>query len=300
LIVAEGICKYLLLIARPSVLQSKSECLILLGFTVVRCSVNRFLPVIVGFIAVFSFAWCAGDDEKTKLGKPESDLGSQASREAIQEALAVFNPLIGGWRGVGQPVRGSNKGSWTERAEWVWELKKERVGIRYVVKNGKQLSGALLTWDPRQKEFELVATLPDQSERVYRGTHSGNKLTLQSAPGESGDVHQIVVTQLSEIRTLVLFQARSKGQQQFARVAEVGYTREGTTLAEEGVVGPECIVTGGKGTMKTVYKGKTYWFCCTGCREAFNDDPDTIIAQAEEKAAKKKAEKGKKAEKAKS
>ena len=45
-----------------------------------------------------------------------------------------------------------------------------------------------------------------------------------------------------------------------------------------------------------MYKGKTYWFCCTGCRDAFLDDPDTIIAQAEENAKKKKeaaAKKGK-------
>ena len=48
--------------------------------------------------------------------------------------------------------------------------------------------------------------------------------------------------------------------------------------------------------MSTVYKGKTYYFCCTGCRDAFLDDPDTIIAQAEEKTKKKKeaaAKKGK-------
>ena len=59
-------------------------------------------------------------------------------------------------------------------------------------------------------------------------------------------------------------------------------------------------MTGGKGTMSTVYKGKTYWFCCTGCRDAFNDDPDAIIAQAEERAAKKKAERAKKGNKEKS
>ena len=62
----------------------------------------------------------------------------------------------------------------------------------------------------------------------------------------------------------------------------------GALLHAEVAGEPECIVTGGKGTMSTVYKGKTYWFCCTGCRDAFLDDPDMIIAQAEQKAAKKK------------
>jgi len=238
-------------------------------------------------------------DSKPRV-EVKSDSGTNESRAAIQEALAELNPLVGGWRGVGQPVRLSNKGSWTETADWVWEIKKEHVGIRYAVKDGKHLASALLTWNPEKKEFILTATLPDKSERVYTGKSSGNKLTLESQPDSSGDVHQIVVTQLNEKRTLVLFQIRSKDQKQFNRVAEVGYTREGTRLADDGVGGPECIVTGGKGTMSTIYKGKTYWFCCTGCRDAFNDDPDTIIAQAEARAAKKKAEADNKEKKAKS
>ncbi|MSR57709.1 MAG: YHS domain-containing protein [Planctomycetaceae bacterium] len=41
--------------------------------------------------------------------------------------------------------------------------------------------------------------------------------------------------------------------------------------------------------MSTVYKGQTYWFCCTGCRDAFNDDPEGIIADAAKRAEKKKA-----------
>jgi YHS domain-containing protein len=238
----------------------------------------------------------AAADEKSKKSESKPDAATPAAaRVAAQEALADFNPLVGGWRGVGQPVRNSNKGSWSETAEWLWEIKKEHVGVRYNVKEGKHLTSALVTWDPEEKDYVLEATLPDKSERTYTGKLSGNKLTFESPADSSGNVHQIVVTQLNEKRTLVLFQVRAKDQKQFARVAEVGYTRDGTRLAEEGVGGPECIVTGGKGTMSTVYKGKTYWFCCTGCRDAFLDDPDAIIAQAETKAAKKKAEVGKKA-----
>jgi len=234
-------------------------------------------------------------EDKAKTGESKSDPATlAATRAAAQDALAELNPLVGGWRGVGQPVRNSNKGSWSETAEWMWEIKKEHVGVRYNVKEGKQLTTALVTWDPEKRDFVLATTLPDKSERTYAGKMSGNKLTFESQPDSRGDVHQIVVTQLNEKRTLVLFQIRPKDQKQFTRVAEVGYTREGTKLAEEGVGGPECIVTGGKGTMSTVYKGKTYWFCCTGCRDAFNDDPDAIIAQAEAKAARKKADAAKK------
>jgi len=248
------------------------------------------------FVAVVMAAMVRGDEEQTEkkeAGKQEVKEIGKEQRAAIQEALAEFNPLVGAWRGVGQPVRNSNKGSWKESAEWVWEIKKDRLGIRYTVKDGKHMQSALLTYDPDEEKFVLEATLSDKSQRTYTGTAMGVRLTLVSPADDEGNVHQIVLTRLTEKRTLVLLQVRKKDQPQFTRVGEVGYTREGTHLAEDTPSGPECIVTGGKGTMSTVYKGTTYWFCCTGCRDAFLDDPDTIITQAQERAAKKKAEKTK-------
>ena len=38
---------------------------------------------------------------------------------------------------------------------------------------------------------------------------------------------------------------------------------------------------------KTVYKGKTYYVCCGGCRDAFKDDPETYIKEFEAKQPKK-------------
>ena len=92
---------------------------------------NRFsqFALSAAVCLLLAFAALAGDD--SKKSKSKSDQPSPASREASQEALAEFNSLVGGWRGVGQPQRNSNKGSWTESAEWVWEIKKEHVGIRY-------------------------------------------------------------------------------------------------------------------------------------------------------------------------
>ena len=248
---------------------------------------NRNLAWSAAVLQIVFVAALSGAEDAAKEVKKISPEAT-ASREAAQRELAEFNSLIGGWRGVGQPVRNSTKGSWTETAEWIWDLKSERVAIRFSVKDGKQLLAARLCWDAENKEFEFLATTPDKTERAYRGARAGNKLTLETSPSDTGEIHQIVVTQLNEKRTLMLFQSKSKTQQQFNRVAEVGYTREGPKLAEEGIDGPECIVTGGKGTMKTEYKGKTYWFCCTGCRDAFQDDPDGVIAQAAERAAKKK------------
>ena len=69
----------------------------------------------------------------------------------------------------------------------------------------------------------------------------------------------------------------------FNRVAEVGYTRDGVRLATSASSGPECIVTGGTGTMEVKYKGETYYVCCTGCKQAFEDDPEGVIREAAER-----------------
>ena len=53
-----------------------------------------------------------------------------------------------------------------------------------------------------------------------------------------------------------------------------------------GQKGPECIVTGGLGTMQVSFGGNTYYVCCTGCRDAFNDDPAKIIAEYKARKAK--------------
>ena len=59
-------------------------------------------------------------------------------------------------------------------------------------------------------------------------------------------------------------------------------------MAVAGSSGPECVVTGGLGTISVNYKGKTYYVCCTGCRDEFKDNPEKYIKEYEEKKAKEK------------
>jgi YHS domain-containing protein len=212
------------------------------------------------------------------------------SKEASKQALSEFNSLIGGWRGVGLPKRGSRTGAWIEKAEWVWNFDKNRVGIRYDIDKGKLLKTALLTYDLPTKTYRLHGQFADKAERDYTGQMVGKKLVLKTKPCDDGYVHRISVTRLNEKRTLVLFEKRRTKQNFYSRVAEIGYTRAGTSLAFEGAGEPECVVTGGKGTSKVSYKGKTYYVCCTGCRQAFEEDPEGVIADYRKKKAKEAAE----------
>ena len=77
---------------------------------------------------------------------------------------------------------------------------------------------------------------------------------------------------------------KPSGRTLFAKKLEVGYTREGVTFGvEAGGKKPVCVVTGGLGTMTVSYMGQTYYVCCTGCRDAFNDNPAKILAEFNKK-----------------
>lgn len=250
------------------------------------------LRVCVGLLLLTSLLLAgivAADDDAEKLASNVTAEDRAAARAALEE----FNSLIGEWRGVGQVRRGSNRGAWLEQAEWVWRIKSDQPALRYKVEKGNQLKTATLTYVPAEKIFHLVAVLPDDAKRKYAGQLEDGKLVLESPADADGAAHRITVTRLNEKRTLVLFQKRGAKQKRFSRVAEVGYTREGTKLAEVGGGSPECIVTGGKGTSTIEYKGKTYYLCCSGCREAFLDDPEGIIAEAKERLEKRRAKKSK-------
>lgn len=216
---------------------------------------------------------------------------SEAPKPAAIRALQEFNVLIGGWRGVGQPKRGSQNGAWQERAESLWELKPQSTGIRWNVDAGKQWKSALLGYDETNKQFTLAVKLLDDTSRTYKGKMDEKRLVMDSGPDSGKEIHRVTLTVLNENRLTVLLEKRPEQQSFFTRVAEIGYQRDGTRLAVAGSSGPECVVTGGLGTIPVTHKGKTYYVCCTGCRDAFNDDPEGILADYQKRKAEEKAKK---------
>lgn len=210
------------------------------------------------------------------------DSSAKPDAAAEKAALAAFNGLIGDWRGAGQIRRGSNQGAWTETAAWVWDFE-QGVAIRYDVADGQHIKTARLTYDPKSEKYQFAVTLPDDSTRTYSGNFDKDKLIAESDADSAGDLHRVTLTQLNEKRTLVLFEKRREAQKTWQRVAEVGYTRAGTRLADKDSNGPECVVTGGLGTITVSYKGQTYYVCCSGCKQAFDADPEGILAEYAER-----------------
>ncbi|MBC8290243.1 MAG: hypothetical protein H8E37_07990 [Planctomycetes bacterium] len=216
---------------------------------------------------------------------------TKAEKAAAQKALEPFNSYVGGWRGAGQVRRGSRTGAWQENGIFVWNFDNGGVGIQYDVKKGKHIRQGLLTWDAKAKKFRLDATFADKVKRKFTGEFAKNAFVLESEPDAKDYVSRVTIRQLNEKRMLVLYETRKASQSFYRRLGEVGYTREGTRLATSDSTGPECVVTGGAGTIAVSFKGKTYYVCCTGCRDAFNDDPEGILADYKAKLEERKKKK---------
>lgn len=226
-------------------------------------------------------AWAALTADEPSAAKP-------APSEDVIEALADYNLLVGEWRGIGQPKRGSQQGAWQETGACVWELTKEHTGLRWNAEKGKLWSSFLISFSPAEKSYTITLSQADESVRTFTGALEKNKLVVESPADKSGEVQRLTWSVLNENRLIVLLEKRQEQQSFYNRVAEIAFQRQGTKLEASSGGGPECVVTGGKGTIPVTFKGKTYFVCCTGCRDAFNDDPEKILAAYEARKQEKK------------
>lgn len=239
---------------------------------------------------LFLVAWLMIIRHGNSVVGEETDPAPGQDLAAQKAALATWNSLIGGWRGTGQPRRGSSTGAWREDTSWAWEFSDAEAALVGTVSQGK-LASTLRVTTPSTDRFHVRWTTPEGVIRELDGAVKESKLVVQSEPDDLQEVYRLTLTPLNEKRTLILFEKQSANQQSFTRLAEVGYTREGTRLAGPGGGQPECVVTGGLGTIKVEYKGQTYYVCCTGCQQAFLDDPESTLADYKARREKEKQSK---------
>lgn len=209
--------------------------------------------------------------------------GQRADSSKMVAALKPYQDFVGQWRGVGQPKRGSTKGAWQEKTDVLWQLTGKETGLVWNATGSSLWKSARLAPGEKPDEFQLFVTLPDDQKRTYTGKPDGDRLIFETAADDAGEVHRLTISRLGDNRLVWLFEKRTAQQSFSQRVAEIAFQREGTRLAVKDGSGPECVVTGGLGTIPVTYQGKTYYVCCTGCRDVFNDDPAGTIAAWEER-----------------
>ena len=209
--------------------------------------------------------------------------------ETERTKLSQLQFLVGSWKGVAQPQRGSSKGSWVEQAEWAWRFDEEKAELVAELSGSKLFSTVVLQPADDQGSYTLLATPAGGGEPVrYSGQlDNAGKLTLNAETAVAELPARISLrTGAGGNRLLVLYEKNGPGER-LVRLAEVGYTRKGSGFGK-GTSGPECVVTGGFGSIEVTHLGKTYYVCCTGCRDYFNEKPDEVLAEYAERKAEEK------------
>ena len=224
----------------------------------------------------------------------------------VMAGLKKFQFLIGNWRASSQIADGQSTGT-VENLTWQWHFAiDEPPALKVKVEDGDYLAGALLRYDPEEDEYLLVADRVVEGEKVngkpktetvvYEGKSEPSEVDpkvnvlsmTRKIPGSSAQ-ERITLKTREKHHYIFQLDSRRTSKLQFRPVKIFSTTREGETIAklEEAVQGPICFISGGLGTSTYSYKGKTYYFCCSGCLETFKDDPEKWIADAAKKEQKK-------------
>jgi hypothetical protein len=216
-----------------------------------------------------------------------------------KEALQPFNVLVGSWRGTGAPEGTREErvaGAWDETIAWEWKFKDQDAWLVITFTKGKHFTKGELRYTPDKDakdaspRFTLALTGTDKATATFVGGLSDKDkvLTLTRTDGPAGEEQRLVFSLLHHNRYLYRAETRPANTTvAFTKKYQVGATKEGVAFADV-PKGPECIVSGGLGTMKVTYKGKDYYVCCSGCRDEFRADPEKYIKEAETKAKEKK------------
>lgn len=214
-------------------------------------------------------------------------LAQDATRSA-KEALQPFNDLIGSWRGTATPVgtrEEQQKGFWIENLNWEWQFKGKDAWLKVDFEKSKNFKSGELRYLADKDRFELALKTPAKETLTFTGALSNKVLTLERQAKD--ETQRLVFTLLHANRFLYRYEVKAAGKNLFSKVYTVGVTKEGESFAA-GDGKPECIVSGGLGTMAVMYNGQTYYVCCGGCRDEFRENPTKYIKEYEEK---KKAKK---------
>ncbi len=202
--------------------------------------------------------------------------------------LSKLQDYVGGWRGVGQVRRGSSRGAWSEKADWAWKFEDDAVSLTFDVKDSQYFESGELTAVEGDSAFQLKAKSKDQSLTYVGKLDADGRLVLLGEGVPADKPARISLRQVAGGKRMLMLFERRIGDDRFQRLAEVGYTREGSSFGK-GTNYIECVVTGGVGTMPVKFEGKTYYVCCTGCRDYFNDDPAAVMADYRERKAEEDA-----------
>jgi len=247
--------------------------------------VRRFQPVTLG--------GTSGSNSKN-AGAPD-----EQKFDNVLEALKPLQIMLGEWGGTTFKKIGGF--SSVETLDWVWDLQSNPAQPALVMQADKSryYENARLTYLTDRQKYQLTLTNKDGEKKVYEGEfsvplekvpgdddpnvmHSTYKLSLALVdPADEKKHAQIIFNQQNNDR--YMFELYDLRGESYARTDTINTRRKGTSFAksDSDYGSKTCVISGGLGTSQVSYQGKSYWVCCSGCRKAFEANPEKWIAKYE-------------------
>jgi hypothetical protein len=222
-------------------------------------------------------------------GLAQPALAEAPAKRTPRQALQPFNELIGSWKATGTPEgtrEEKQRGFWVETVRWEWQFKGDDACLTAAFDKGKHFARGELRYLADRDLYQLTLQTPAKESLVFTGPLKERRLTLERSDEPRREVQRLTVTLLHANRFLYRYEVRPGDRPLYKLLYQVGATKEGEPFAA-GDGKPECIVSGGLGTIAVTHKGRTYYVCCSGCRTAFNEDPEKYIREYEELKGKK-------------
>src|SRR5262249_20378802 len=150
--------------------------------------------------------------------------------------------------------------------------------LKFTIAKGQHLTGGELRYLPDSGRYRMTVQTPAKETLTFEGTLEKKRLVLERTDAKKKETQRLVFNLFHSNPYVYRQEVKAADKPLFRGLYEVGCTKEGVPFVA-GDGRPECIVSGGLGTIKVSYKGQTYYVCCGGCRAEFNDDPEKYIRE---------------------
>ena len=236
-----------------------------------------------------------GDGSTTATtGLPKKKVAPEKQVDDVKKALKPIQVVLGPWHAI------IDKTKTYEDLQWVWDWKTDRAQPALTMttkEDGEYFKSVRLTYLVEDEKFQMTLTDKEGKQRVLQGVFTeeptdkpgeDKKQTPQrtfklqlTEQGDAKDRWQVVMNQQDNNRYLLEL-SRLRGKN-FVRFDTAASQREGTSFAvnDSDFKEKTCVISQGLGTIQVSHKGKSYWVCCSGCKAAFEEDPEKWIAKFE-------------------